>query len=69
MTYEQLEKAANQISKDDVTNAIFNLSDARKALYSRELNRKIDEDTDATIGELLSDVALFLQQLEDNFNA
>jgi hypothetical protein len=66
MTYEQLEKASKQISKDDVANAIFNLSDARDTLRAKEVNRKIDE-SDSTVGDLLDDVMLFLQQLEDNF--
>jgi len=66
MTYEQLEKATKQISKDDVTNAIFNLSDALAALRAKEVNRKIDQ-SDSTIGDLLDDVMLFLQQLGDNF--
>jgi len=66
MTYEELEKASRQISKDDVANAIFNLSDALAALRAKEVNRKIDQ-SDSTIGDLLNDVMLFLQQLGDNF--
>ena len=63
MTYEQLEKATKQISKDDVVNAIFNLSDALAALRAKEINRKINQ-SDSTIGDLLDDVMLFLQQLD-----
>lgn len=64
---EKFNKALGQISKDDVANAIFNLTDVRDALKPKELSRKLDENSDATIGELLDDIMSFLNILEDTF--
>jgi hypothetical protein len=65
--YEKLNQALLTVKKEDVADAIFNLTDVKDALKTKELNRKLDEDSDTTVGELLDDVLLFLNTLEDSF--
>jgi len=63
-----LEAAASTITKDDVSNALFNATDIREALSKRILNRPKDSDgTDCTIGDCLDDLILFLEALEETF--
>ncbi len=67
--YDKLNEASNTINKEEVANALFNITDVRDALRSKELLRKLHDDgsTDATIGEILDDVILFLETLEASF--
>ena len=61
---DQLNQALTVVTKNDVANAIFNITDVKGAMKAKELNRTIDEDTDTTIEELLDDVLMFLNTLE-----
>ena len=64
------ENALQQVSKDDVSNALFNILDVREALSKRIKNRPLDEDgSDTTIGDCLDDVVQFLETLESSFNS
>jgi hypothetical protein len=68
ITEASLEKALAFVSKEDIANALFNITDVRDALRAKELNRQIDADNESTIGELLEDVISFLSHLEDNYS-
>jgi hypothetical protein len=61
---DRLNQALTVVTKNDVANAIFNITDVKGAMKAKELNRTIDEDSDTTIEELLDDVLMFLNTLE-----
>jgi hypothetical protein len=59
------EEVSIDVSPNDLTSALCDLQDVRKALSERIKNRPKDsEGTEITIGDCLDDVIHFLQKLE-----
>ena len=54
------------INKNELSNAVLNMYDIRKALSEKVKNKSLNEtSTDYTIGDCIDDVVLFLEQLEE----
>jgi hypothetical protein len=52
--------------QNDLSNALLNLYDVRRALSAWNKGQHIDDDgTEATIGDCLDDAILFLENLEE----